>query len=316
LLILDVLRDTISISNYANPEIVINNVNNEDNRYEFHYNGKDDTTTDTALEIKIGTVKFTGYGSFVFAVDTTDVAENTNTVHTTTFVDNLVDSFIVGGVVDADGNVTNELDVEEYIDSEILVPTQKLTINVDFPNTIADNAVAYQQMKVVVSGGELEAPLTIDLGTDYAVSDLTVYDNKENITVDVTANNPYEIVITNLLEVNTAYNVEISGAGYRTAKYTVTMTEDKTLNFWNNVKDNAVNVEENKDSSAKNSTFLAGDIVKDNAINIYDLSAVVSYFGETELSADKHPEYAKYDLNRDGKIDSKDVAYVLVSWGK
>ena len=27
-------------------------------------------------------------------------------------------------------------------------------------------------------------------------------------------------------------------------------------------------------------------------------------------------EYAKYDLNRDGVIDSNDVAYVLVSWGK
>ena len=25
-------------------------------------------------------------------------------------------------------------------------------------------------------------------------------------------------------------------------------------------------------------------------------------------------KYAKYDLNRDGIIDSKDVAYVLVSW--
>lgn len=63
------------------------------------------------------------------------------------------------------------------------------------------------------------------------------------------------------------------------------------------------------------SNFLAGDIVKDNKINIYDLSAVVSYFGTTGLATDNHPEYAQYDLNRDGVIDSKDVAYVLVSWG-
>ena len=61
-------------------------------------------------------------------------------------------------------------------------------------------------------------------------------------------------------------------------------------------------------------TFLAGDIIAGNKINIYDLSAVVSYFGEDNLIAE-HPGYAKYDLNRDGKIDSKDVAYVLVSWG-
>ena len=26
-------------------------------------------------------------------------------------------------------------------------------------------------------------------------------------------------------------------------------------------------------------------------------------------------DFAKYDLDRDGKIDAKDVAYVLVSWG-
>ena len=93
------------------------------------------------------------------------------------------------------------------------------------------------------------------------------------------------------------------------------MTENKVLNFWNNVKDsaNATVIETGKTPMTKN--FLAGDIVKDNNINIYDLSAVVSYFG-TENLVSVHPEYAKYDLNRDGVIDSKDVAYVLVSWGE
>jgi hypothetical protein len=87
------------------------------------------------------------------------------------------------------------------------------------------------------------------------------------------------------------------------------------LNFWNNVKDNDFDVEEGNAASAKKVTFLAGDIVKDNNINLYDLSAVVSYFGMIDLSSDPSKyKYAKYDLNRDGKIDSKDVAYVLVSW--
>ena len=89
--------------------------------------------------------------------------------------------------------------------------------------------------------------------------------------------------------------------------------ESKTLNFWNNVKDNAIEVEVGKETSEKNVTFLAGDIVKDSVINIYDLSAVVSYFGEIMNVTAEHP-YAKYDLNRDGVINSKDVAYVLVSW--
>ena len=114
------------------------------------------------------------------------------------------------------------------------------------------------------------------------------------------------------LVLHNAYTVTVSGAGYRTARYTVTMTDAKELKFWNNVMDEAQVVEIGKDSSAVTVTYLAGDIVKDNKINIYDLSAVVSYFGSASTIDNG---YAKYDLNRDGVIDSKDVAYVLVSWG-
>ncbi len=60
--------------------------------------------------------------------------------------------------------------------------------------------------------------------------------------------------------------------------------------------------------------FLAGDIVKDGNINIYDLSAIVSYFNPLTTSlADK---YAKYDLNRDGKIDMMDISIILTSWNE
>jgi Ca2+-binding EF-hand superfamily protein len=93
------------------------------------------------------------------------------------------------------------------------------------------------------------------------------------------------------------------------------MSVNKTLNFWNNVKDAPTVVEVGAPASTATKNFLAGDIVKDNNINLYDLSAVVSYFGMIDLSSDPSKyKYAKYDLNRDGKIDSKDVAYVLVSW--
>ena len=94
------------------------------------------------------------------------------------------------------------------------------------------------------------------------------------------------------------------------------MTENKTLNFWNNVKDieNAKAIED-KGTVKVTKNFLAGDIVKDNNINIYDLSAVVSYFNTTNDTS-AYSDYAKYDLNRDGVINSKDVAYVLVSWGE
>ena len=165
-------------------------------------------------------------------------------------------------------------------------------------------------MKVVVSGGDLAKEIVIDLGDAAPALDLvTSVKTKAEVTVAIT--DKYVVTLSDVLCVNNSYNVEVSGAGYRTARYTVTMTADKELFFWNNVKDNDTYIEEGK-KTAK-TTFLAGDIVKDSNINIYDLSAVVSYFGENMDTAE-YNDYAKYDLNRDGKIDSKDVAYVLVSW--
>ena len=186
---------------------------------------------------------------------------------------------------------------------DIAVPTRNLTVNVTFPNTVKNNAKTYQKMWVTISGGDLSAPITKELGND----------------VQGVSWNGNGYTLTNALTLDKTYTVTVSGEGYRTARYNVTMTDNKTLNFWNNVKNvaEAVEVENGvgKDESKKNVTFLAGEIVKDNNINIYDLSAVVSYFG-TNNNVNTSSAYAKYDLNRDGKIDSKDVAYVLVSWGK
>ena len=97
--------------------------------------------------------------------------------------------------------------------------------------------------------------------------------------------------------------------------------DEKTLSFWNNVMDSPIAIEQNNDESSATVTYLAGDIVMDNKIDIYDLSAVVAYFGTIDLNDTENApadaeKYIKYDLNRDGKIDSKDVAMVLVSWGK
>ena len=300
----------------SNEEVKINPVNNSDNRYEFHYDGKDGVKTDVANVITIGQVKFSGYGIYTFSVD---AEAETNVAHATTISDNIVDTFVPN---DDDTTVANgELVIENYIKAEILVPTRDLIINIDFPNAINDNQAAYQDMTVTVSGADLETDLVIQLGENGEITDLDEYITKTSEDKAVTAvfaDGAYKVTITDLLNLDTTYTVVVEGAGYRTARYNVTMNceESKTLNFWNNVKDNAVEVEEDKESSKKNVTFLAGDIVKDAVINIYDLSAVVSYFGEIDLDENNNKTYAKYDLNRDGKIDSKDVAYVLVSWGK
>ena len=264
-------------------------------KYGFNFDGV--TAADkTGEKIKIGQIKFTGYGKFNFAID----AAADNAVHAAEKADNIVTDFIAN----PDSTKANEgkltTDIAKLEDIEINKPLQKLTINIDFPNAVTDNANAYQKMFVEISGGD-EGKIEYNLG---------------NGTNEQAMNEGKYVITTNLTK-NTTYTVTVKGEGYRTARYTVNMTKDKTLNFWNNVKDTAINVEEGATTEAtkKNVTFLAGDIVKDGKINIYDLSAVVSYFGTNNLVSD-HPEYAKYDLNRDGKIDSKDVAYVLVSWGK
>ena len=203
--------------------------------------------------------------------------------------------------------------VGEIKDGVVMVPTRNLSIKVDFPNAVVDQKIAYQDMTVVISGSDLEENITIALGSDATKVDLTIANKKPASYEAKFVNGAYEIDVLNALTKDTSYTVIVSGAGYRTARYTVTMTEDKALRFWNNVMDEAQFVEIGKDSSKVNVTFLAGDIVKDNNINIYDLSAVVSYFGQKNDTT-AYSNYAKYDLNRDGVIDSKDVAYVLVSW--
>ena len=263
-----------------------------ENRFEFNYNGTDASSSGMGNKFKIGTVVFEGYcqdASFEA------VEADTNIVNTTKLVDSIVDSYIPNG--DGVNNGKFEISAKSKISVKITQPTSRLKVNVAFPNSVTENTSAYQDMTVTVSGAGLTEPIVKALGSDAN----KMKDGAYKVSVSLPKNN--------------TYTVTVSGAGYRTARYTVTMKGSKTLNFWNNAKDADTVVEEGNAASARKVTFLAGDIVRDNSINIYDLSAVVSYFG-TKVNKDTQAEYAKYDLNRDGIIDSKDVAYVLVSWGK
>lgn len=261
----------------------------EDNGvYLFNFDGETAPSA-TSPKIKIGQVKFTGYGTFTFKA-------TEGQAHATTINDNIVTDYVVDPSAETEGKFDIDATLE---DIEVAVPTRKLTINIDFNNAVENQVAAYQDMTVTVKGKDYDE--SFKLGSD--ADAVAIAENKATIE------------IAEKLVYNTPYTVEVSGAGYRTTGYTVTMNADKTLNFWNNAKDTATAVETGKDASAKKVTFLAGELVDDGIINIYDLSAVVSYFG-TINDVTATSDYAKYDLNRDGKIDSKDVAYVLVSWGK
>ena len=286
-------QGTTGLVNYeitpaANMSLLVNG-----NRYTFSFDGTNAHSA-TGDEIVIGKVKFNGYCTGAnFKVDTS--ADAVNKLHTTEAVDSIVDEYLTNG----DGINTGKLNAAASIDDiNLTQETANLTVNVSFPNAVVNQAAAYQNMKVTVSGNGTNE--VVELGSD-----------NSNVTF---ANDTYTVEFTDKLVKGNTYTVTVSGAGYRTARYTVSMTGAKTLNFWNNVKTVPAYVEE-RVGNPTDTNFLAGDIVKDGQINIYDLSAVVSYFGTDNL-VENHKEYAKYDLNRDGVIDSKDVAYVLVSWGK
>ncbi len=291
---------TYEIEAAADKNITVTTVNDDPDRYEFHFNGKDGVTGDTDTEIVIGTVTFNGYGKLDFKVDDT---VDTNAVHATTADDNIVDSFKAGEGLVIDYESADKTN-DSFIDELLEVPTQTLTIEIKFNNGITGNDINYQDMKVTISGGDITADNAADHEFDLG-------DQTEGAVIWSDADQTY--TITDTLTKDVLYSVKVKGAGYRTTSHTFTMTDDKTLHFWNNVKDpeNAMAIEEGKAEVTNN--FLAGDIVDDKIINIYDLSAVVSYFGS---EANVENNYAKYDLNRDGVIDSKDVAYVLVSWDK
>ena len=286
-------QGTTGLVNYeitpaANMSLLVNG-----NRYTFSFDGTNAHSA-TGDEIVIGKVKFNGYCTGAnFKVDTS--ADAVNKLHTTEAVDSIVDEYLTNG----DGINTGKLNAAASIDDiNLTQETANLTVNVSFPNAVVNQAAAYQDMKVTVSGNGANEVVKLGEGVD-------------GVTF---ANDTYTVEFTDKLVKGNTYTVTVSGAGYRTARYTVSMTGAKTLNFWNNVKTAPAYVEENVGTGSR-TNFLAGDIVKDGQINIYDLSAVVSYFGTDNLVSE-HPTYAKYDLNRDGVIDSKDVAYVLVSWGK
>ena len=281
----------------ANMTASLESTNVQSREYRFNMDGTNANGA-TGDAITIGKIVFEGYGALDFSIDTSYAAAGAiNVVETANDADNIVTSYSA-----ADGTLTVNMDSapeKGTITDTIELEKKTLTVNIDFNNRVEKNAAAYQNMKVTISGGDLAQDEVIALGED-------------NFTDDSTKTS---YSVSKELTVNTAYTVTVSGAGYRTARYTVTMTNDKVLNFWNNAKDADAVVEEGNANSARKVTFLAGDIVKDNSINVYDLSAVVSYFG-MKIDKDTQPEYARYDLNRDGAIDSRDVAYVLVSWGK
>ena len=189
-----------------------------------------------------------------------------------------------------------------------------IDFNIDFNLHLqADPAGTYKNkadyLNIVV---ELKNEITGDIytlmvgeGTDGNVTYLPVTYNSESskATGSIT------------LPANATYSYKIKGLGFRTFRGSVYLDEDKTINLWNNaLTSDSVNVVADDDSTAKKVTFLVGDIYEDGIVDIYDLSAVTSYFGSTNIDAANENVFA-CDLDRDGQISVQDIAWVQMSYG-
>lgn len=246
-------------------------------------------------EVVIGKVVFEGYSDS--SVDF-KINENYENKVEATKGQNITETFTVAN----DKLIINNGD-DGKIDVSFEEPKCDVTINVDMYLNVTDNAAVYQDMKIVVTGQELDNPITYALGTDGIVLD----------------GNSYSKTVT--LKQNNTYVITVSGAGYRTAQYILKIKENDTatVNFWNNVQRTGALVSGKIGDSETTAwhNFIAGDIIKDNKLDIFDLSAVVAYFGDEATDAERTTDgwaKAKYDLNRDGKIDADDVSIVLNAW--
>ena len=118
--------------------------------------------------------------------------------------------------------------------------------------------------------------------------------------------------------------VTLKAPGFRTYTYKTVVEETAdngvlVLNFWNDIKRDTVlsplaEIEAGV-SSETNKNFVVGDIVMDMTVDVYDLAAVTSYYGTYGIDKAEAEKYIKYDLNRDGDIDIRDVQYVLHTMG-
>ncbi len=300
-------------------------------RYGFNLDGDRDRASISGENIIIGEIELVSTGSYTVKVvdgkvqtakwSASDVDDNivyTYSYNSDSALDN--NKLHIGGV-DGEGP-NNEWNLEN-------TPVEKeLTINVMFPNEVKEQAADYTNMTVSLHSA---------LDTVYPIDDIVL-----GTGVTYTTTGDYaQYTATRNIVTDTRYTLTFKGDGYRTYSVDVVIPEgavSPTVEVWNNVMDDkgrpVVTYKPSSDEdpvelkTAKDgTTFLAGDIDDSKLVDIYDLSAAVAYFGKTGMDTHTTPgegdevtyddaDYIRYDLNRDGNIDSKDIAMVLVSWGK
>lgn len=273
-------------------------------------------------KIKIATITINGTGSFYYvsnSFESHDAVEATKIMYCETITDN--------GVVRV--QVTDNYNAAEKIVYEIPELKYNLKIKVDFDAQLKDDEGNYKDeysglyilsddadyvgMTLTVKGSKSGEVANVKLGSDDMPITITKVGTETTESYAETTGTLWD------LPANETYTFEVSGKGYRTFYGDVFLDADKTVYIWNNAYDKGheVNVVTDDADTAEAVAFLVGDIYMDGIVDVYDLSAVTSYFNKTVGAAgsDTYNKYIPYDLNRDGKITLTDIAYVQASYG-
>lgn len=199
-------------------------------------------------------------------------------------------------------NYAISAEVKNFSKNDFEIEEKKCTLTFDmtFKNRIESTDADYIGMTIEIEGSISGTQPTVVIGSE----DMPVQKSVDSVTatskaIELTANETYKFVVR--------------GAGFRTFRGSVYLDENKTIKLWNNAKTSAPTaVVEGDSTTNKYITFLVGDIYEDGIVDIYDLSAVTAYYsGNKTVDA----EYVTYDLNRDGKINTADIAYVQDAYG-
>ncbi len=308
----------------------------EGGKFGFNMNGEPYPDVSSTGGIIIGRAKIMAYGDYTLSITKGIVrtAENDNNiVHTYNSADT--------------GEGAETLNVpngnKEDGDADINPPAGgtkspkqvDLNINVIFPNKVSDQVQDYMDMTININSTMPDSAKEIRLGKTNETGGVPsyapevkpakfTYTYEDGITKADEGNIGGYLVNTKV-EVPDGgaarYTISISGEGYRTYRKDIVVNSESeavTVNIWNNYMDKPMITVDLTDGDPRNLTFLAGDIIEDGKINLYDLSAGVSYFGKEKLTENptENSSFIRYDLNRDGVIDSRDVAMILVSWDK
>ena len=185
------------------------------------------------------------------------------------------------------------------------IPKVTLTVWIELPFEVKDNADTSQQFYVNIVKSDLSTSETYQI---YTNAPANPFGTHTGATLVSTAGSTgfvsgYTLTLPNYVQ-GTQYSVSIIGSGYTTVTYTANLENNLLIHVWNNIR------------SISGANFLAGDVSNTDDdipalghVNDSDFSAMASAYGTNGISNGLR----LYDINRDLKVDLKDIAYLLLN---